>query len=70
MTRLDAVRSRLVRNPTLAASAFAVVTALFALLALSSPASGPSVAEFVPFVLALGIAVGVIAFVGLSALSR
>jgi hypothetical protein len=67
--RLDAVWSEPVRNPTVTAVAFGLGSALLSILAFSAPADGPPFGAVVPFAVALGLAVGVIAYVGVSALS-
>jgi hypothetical protein len=58
-----------VRNPKLTAAAFGLASALLSIFAFSFPPGAPPVRAIVPFAVALGIAVGVIAVVGVSGLS-
>ncbi|WP_424018222.1 hypothetical protein ACOZ4N_01845 [Halorientalis pallida] len=61
--------SRFVRNPILTATAFGLGSALLATAAFSFPPGGPPIRAILSFAVALGLAVGIITYVGVSALS-
>jgi len=57
------------RRPVLVAAAFGIGTAALATVAFSFPPGGPPLSAIVAFAISLGLAVGVIAYVGVAALT-
>ncbi|SDF54643.1 hypothetical protein [Halorientalis regularis] len=60
---------RFVRHPITTATAFGLGSALLATAAFSFPPGGPPLRAIAAFAVALGLAVGIVTYVGVSALS-
>lgn len=69
MSSLDAWTASLQRTPLLTALGFGLGSALLATIAFSFPPGAPPLSAIVPFAVSLGLAIGVITYVGVAALS-
>jgi hypothetical protein len=65
----DAWTGRLTRNPLATAIAFGLGIAVLATAAFSFPPGGPPLSAILAFTISLGLALGVVTYVGLSAFS-